>query len=169
VSQCEGCAFKPGAAANREPWNRLRSMICALGGIPFYCHHGLDWKRGEKAVGDALVIIKHQAKLEEIGIPKAALLRARLPIKDGEKLHVCGGWRKAVGAIHAAHPTWFGGQDASVRRILALHALDSLEKWAGLKDKKQKAEHWNFVKGAMDVILEDAKVIKLRIGKVFAE
>jgi hypothetical protein len=41
--QCEGCAFNGDAAA--EPYNRLRSEICALTGVPFYCHHGLDWTR----------------------------------------------------------------------------------------------------------------------------
>lgn len=28
-----------GATANREPYNNLKSLICALASIPFYCHH----------------------------------------------------------------------------------------------------------------------------------
>jgi len=39
---CESCAFRSGAAANTEIYNRLRSEICALTGVPFWCHHGKD-------------------------------------------------------------------------------------------------------------------------------
>lgn len=42
---CAGCAFNPGAAANLEPNNRVRSEICALAGLPFMCHHGLQWDK----------------------------------------------------------------------------------------------------------------------------
>lgn len=44
ANQCDTCAFKKGAAANREPYNLLRSTVCALSGVPFFCHEGFDWR-----------------------------------------------------------------------------------------------------------------------------
>lgn len=41
-SSCEGCAFTAGAQANLEPYNSLKAIICALGFLPFYCHHTRD-------------------------------------------------------------------------------------------------------------------------------
>lgn len=46
MSPCDTCAFKEGSITHdREPYNRLRGLICALAGIPFACHHGLDHAR----------------------------------------------------------------------------------------------------------------------------
>ena len=42
---CSDCAFKPGAGAYKEPYNRLKGIICSLGGIPFYCHDKIDWRK----------------------------------------------------------------------------------------------------------------------------
>lgn len=42
--QCADCAFKEGGAANKEVYNRLRGTVCALGGVPFFCHHDIDWE-----------------------------------------------------------------------------------------------------------------------------
>lgn len=39
---CDSCAFHPGAAAHNELYNRLRGEICAITGVPFWCHHGKD-------------------------------------------------------------------------------------------------------------------------------
>jgi hypothetical protein len=44
---CAGCAFGPGAAANKEMYNHLRGLICLLGPVPFVCHDGQDWKNPE--------------------------------------------------------------------------------------------------------------------------
>jgi hypothetical protein len=45
---CEGCAFTPGAAANVETVSSLKGRICALGPIPFLCHHGKPWRNSEQ-------------------------------------------------------------------------------------------------------------------------
>ena len=44
---CDTCAFGKAGGAT-EPHNRLKGQICALGGLPFFCHHApdgreLDW------------------------------------------------------------------------------------------------------------------------------
>jgi hypothetical protein len=50
-SPCSTCAFRAGAGANKEVYNRLRAMVAALGAVPFTCHHApdgreLNWKAG---------------------------------------------------------------------------------------------------------------------------
>lgn len=46
-SPCEGCAFSPNAAANKEFHNHMVGVICLLGPLPFVCHHGQDWESPE--------------------------------------------------------------------------------------------------------------------------
>jgi hypothetical protein len=42
---CSSCAFRKGCETyEKEPYNRLKSMIAALGLVPFFCHRGFDWK-----------------------------------------------------------------------------------------------------------------------------
>lgn len=41
MSQCDTCAFGNSGAA-KEANNALKGKICALGAIPFWCHHGKD-------------------------------------------------------------------------------------------------------------------------------
>lgn len=51
-TRCETCAFGDKGAA-KEPDNALESVLCGLGAIPFYCHHGrldnveYEWKRND--------------------------------------------------------------------------------------------------------------------------
>jgi len=40
---CGECAFTKASAAYREPHNALKGVLCLLGGLPFYCHHNIDW------------------------------------------------------------------------------------------------------------------------------
>ena len=48
-TQCDSCALGNKGGACLEPYNSLRAQICALGGIPFACHTGFDWQKGETA------------------------------------------------------------------------------------------------------------------------
>lgn len=41
---CGSCAYREASITRHEPYNALRALICALGGIPFYCHQGFDWR-----------------------------------------------------------------------------------------------------------------------------
>lgn len=70
-SACDTCAFRPGPGAHEEPYNRLRSNICAMSGVPFFCHEGIDW-RGQDAM-------------------------SRLPglLHSGDA-HICAGWKERV-------------------------------------------------------------------------
>lgn len=41
---CESCAFTPGSAANLEPHNHVKGILCTLGPSPFFCHQNIDWQ-----------------------------------------------------------------------------------------------------------------------------
>lgn len=77
--QCNECALLPGGEANCEPENNLKAALCALGGIPFWCHHGLDWQNPEnhKAANRA----EARAKVQELG------------------MRICGGWAAEVARL----------------------------------------------------------------------
>src|ERR1051325_6451091 len=38
LRMCDGCAFKKGTEANRQPMTVLTAVECVLKGEPFYCH-----------------------------------------------------------------------------------------------------------------------------------
>jgi hypothetical protein len=43
---CDTCALGKDKGAACEPYNALRAHICVLGGIPFACHEGFNWRGG---------------------------------------------------------------------------------------------------------------------------
>lgn len=36
---CNSCAFREASVTRSEPYNMVKSTLCDLGGIPFYCHY----------------------------------------------------------------------------------------------------------------------------------
>jgi hypothetical protein len=66
-----------GAAANLEPHNHLRAMLCVLGAIPFWCHENIRWRR----------------KGSNIVTPKD--LR-------NEGIQICAGWKREVARLAGA-------------------------------------------------------------------
>ena len=77
---CGTCAFgKPGGAgAASETNNRLEALICAQGGIPFYCHHkpdGAEWNWQSGLIGFS-ALRPHERR-------------------------ICAGWKAAVQALFA--------------------------------------------------------------------
>src|SRR5687768_13908566 len=73
---CEGCAFTEGSEANREPYNALKAQLCILGGLPFYCHHDMDWRN-----------------------PDAHKKKSRQAVRQME---ICAGWKREVAALARA-------------------------------------------------------------------
>ncbi len=108
---CEGCAFSEGAAANQEPYNALRAQVCALGGIPFYCHHDMDW----------------------LGSGKRTFTR-----EEARQLKMCGGWQREVNRL--AKSGYFKRASHFIMRGLAMAALDSIEIFVSTTDRDDK-EH----------------------------
>ena len=65
MSQCDTCAFGCSGAAN-EVMNRLKGLIAARAGIPFFCHHAksgeeYDWRSKNKL--GPLVLLPNNRKL----------------------------------------------------------------------------------------------------------
>src|SRR5438105_11784385 len=99
-SPCEGCAFSPGAAANREPYNELRAEICKLGAVPFWCHHKMNWK-------------------------KPSVTEILASVREG---HICQGWKREVAKL--ARTGWFRDRETRrERRLLAAKAFHLLGKF----------------------------------------
>lgn len=109
--QCDTCAFKTGCVTHeKEPHNRLRGMIAALGGIPFYCHYSPagDW---------------HDLQLGKLNASEAEAMRKELPI--------CGGWQAEVKALAARGH--FRKDPERVRRYIAVYALECINRFLKLK------------------------------------
>lgn len=113
MTQCDGCAFKDGAAANVEPYNRLRSEICAIGGLPFFCHANIDWRKDLTGKDP-----------EQLG----AELR---------KTGICAGWRERV--LELKSGGHFDDPEIRiVRRLVAAYALQKIDEWADAPAGEEK-------------------------------
>src|SRR5229473_1752785 len=64
LNQCDECAFKPGAVANKEPYNHLRSEVCALSARPFFCHH--SWANQRQECRTAGTCAGWRARVQEL-------------------------------------------------------------------------------------------------------
>jgi hypothetical protein len=71
TTACDTCALGEGKGAACEPYNALRAQICVLGGIPFACHAGFNWRGG---------------KVEWFKVPR-------------NQRKMCGGWQREVRAL----------------------------------------------------------------------
>lgn len=112
--QCEGCAFKPGAAANREPHNFLKCQLAALGGFPFYCHEGQDWHSPESHA-----------------VANRSEIRAR-------GIRICAGWKEATGKL-AREGHFRDGR--LLKRCFAIAGLEALSDFLHAGDDAEfKAE-----------------------------
>lgn len=75
MNPCDTCAFRPGSVTHdEEPQNYLRGELCALGGLPFYCHH------------DRAGAVQNPADLK---------MTRREAVQSGKTV-ICQGWRRAV-------------------------------------------------------------------------
>jgi hypothetical protein len=126
MTSCDTCAFHPGSITHdKEPYNALRGMLCALGAIPFYCHDGLDWRN-------------HQAMVQSE--PRVRRWLVREFGIHGPTLHHCEGWKEAVRRYKAQHLF----DDPAIRRVRHLaadRALELIEQYiAAPEGSTEKAE-----------------------------
>jgi hypothetical protein len=138
VSQCDTCAFKPGSVTHEaEPHNRLKGLICSLGGLPFHCHYSTagDW---------------HDLGLGKLNAAEARSLNRELPI--------CAGWKAEVKAL--ASRGHFRKGVRMVRRYLAEYALQQLAEFTGAKGKREKKYAARELKRALEMIKENPKTEK---------
>jgi hypothetical protein len=108
---CEGCAFTEGSAANREPYNALKAQICLLGGIPFHCHHNIEWWK-----------------------PEAHKKKTRAQV---QQMEICGGWQREVAKLAA---TGYFKTLRAEKKVYGQLGLGALETFVGgLECKKAMA------------------------------
>jgi hypothetical protein len=106
MNPCDTCAFRPGSVTHdREPQNSLRGELCALGAIPFYCHHGRD------------------GQVRDLGSPPMKARARRVLVQAGETV-ICQGWRRAVAELAA---TGYFKDSPRVKRAYAELGLGALQ------------------------------------------
>lgn len=123
---CDSCAFrKPGTGgAASESNNRLEALICAHGGIPFYCHHRQDGTEWDWRAG----------LIEFSALPPS-------------QRRVCGGWKAMVRNLFASgwrkrlNDEFPEDRRAliSYQRGLAQQSLKALRTFLTTKGKRAKA------------------------------
>lgn len=115
-SACDSCAFRPGSVTHdKEPYNAFRGQVAALSGLPFFCHHGLNWRKR--------ILTKFGHALD----------------CDGkiQRLQVCAGWKEQVrGTITPAT------KKRMIRRGLGVLIMDELDAAIAEDDPKERRELW---------------------------
>lgn len=139
--ECEGCAFKPGAAANLEPNNFLKGQLCALGGLPFYCHDGQDWQDPESHT----VATRREIRARGIRIcagwkSSVARLAREGHFRDGRVLKQC----FAVAGLEALHGFLHAGEDVEFKA----ESLDQLKRILTGLTKSARRSRARTAKGA---------------------
>jgi len=140
ANPCDTCALREGTITHdKEPYNAFRGLICALAGIPFYCHHGLNWK-------------KH------IGVRKGIAFDTEATHR---RLHVCEGWKREVikhipqGPEHRL--------TRMVRRAIGEECMETLEAALGETRAAEKNELWAHLR---ELVVRLRKKGKLKLRRV---
>lgn len=137
--ECEGCAFKSGAAANREPNNFLKAQLCALGALPFYCHDGQDWRD-----------------------PESHSVATRREIR-GRGIRICFGWKTAVGKL--AREGHFR-EGRILKQCFAVAGLEALHGFLHAGDDAEfKAESLDRLKKILTSLNRSARLSRARSRK----
>lgn len=121
--ECDTCAFREGSTTHdAEPYNRLRSEICALTGVPFFCHHGLNWRKP--------MIIRRGMAADVDG--------------NIRRLQICAGWKARMNGSQLPRDSDnLSHLGRIVRRSKGLAALDLLEEACDSEnDASDKAGLW---------------------------
>lgn len=137
--QCVGCAFLPGAAANREPHNFLKCQLAALGGFPFYCHDGQDWRD-----------------------PESHRTATRSEIRR-RGIRICAGWKEAVAKL--AREGHFN-EGRLLKRCFAIAGLEALDGFIHAGDDAEfKAESLATLKRVLTSLNRSARLSRARSRK----
>jgi hypothetical protein len=126
LQPCDGCVFTNGTAANLEPYNALKAVLCSLGGVPFYCHHNVKWRQ-----------------------PEAHRKRSRSEIR---KMDVCAGWKREISELAA---TGYFKSHRLIKRAHAELGLGALETFAGKLSKRRKAMAKKTLHGVIHALVKE--------------
>jgi hypothetical protein len=135
VNACDTCAFRAGSVTHdSEPYNALRGMLCALGAVPFHCHH----VNGEDHSGDQQYLLQRLPRVRKV-LKQFEILEGD-PVLEGETVRLCEGWKAAI-AKNKAKGLFDDPGIRNVRRIAASRALEVIELFiAAPEDSPEKAE-----------------------------
>jgi hypothetical protein len=115
-SPCNTCAFRAGCITHdKEPHNALKGEICALSGVPFFCHYD---KNGVDHHGDVVF-----------------WMRGRGFDINGEnaQLRICEGWKKRV-LENQARGFFKTRYLRFLRKMLGNHALRLIDVFLSSED-----------------------------------
>jgi hypothetical protein len=137
MSGCDSCAFRPGSVTHdKEPYNALRGLICALGARPFHCHH----LNGEDHHDDQQYLLQRLPDVRRFLQRFYAEQGWSGRILEGETLKLCAGWKEAVRENKAKH-LFDDPAVRRVRRLAADRALEVIEQFiAAPEGSPQKAD-----------------------------
>jgi hypothetical protein len=125
TNPCDSCAFSPGAGAHDEIYNRFRAEVCALTGVPFYCHHGFDWENQPRYLAKSEV----------------------------RQIVLCAGWKREV--QRHVKPGIAGKRARLVRRWKGLMVLERLEQAVNLTGKAKALAWARLQKAVLSLHAED--------------
>lgn len=136
MSACKSCAFRPGSVTHdQEPNNLLKGLICAAAGVPFFCHHGFDWKNAS-----------------------VSLVAGRFVAVGGDfepaNVRVCEGWKEQVRRYRSAG---YFSVTPDVRKLqihLAAIALDSMRQYIDLPDGEDKCRALETLTTAAEILFK---------------
>lgn len=165
--QCHGCAYKQGAAANREGDNYLRGVFAALGGYPFICHESLGWRGKGKGypggAGNALAVLHSRKVLIAAGADPELIEKQVAEIRRG--MRVCGGWKASVARLKAAG--WFRRADVTLyRRWMAKQSAGALERLK-VDSPERDGHEIQDIEGGIRWFFDEAKDAGIKIGWLF--
>lgn len=107
---CSECAFRSGGAANDEPYNRLRGIICAHGAVPFFCHHDVPWR-------DKIAMAAFNREM-------------------ARKAGVCQGWRRQVRILNDSG--FYRDGFLTIRREIAKQCLQAIDLFTHSKGRRRE-------------------------------
>ena len=127
---CDTCAFGKSGGAADEPYNATRGLICAFGGLPFFCHHGKDGR-------------EYDWRSDPLG-----------PLTlDPTNRKLCEGWRAMVGGLK--RNGYFPDSNMTyIRRFVAKRCYSFFERFLIEGMGRAKKKHaWGEMKRCMKFIM----------------
>lgn len=131
---CDTCAFRRGSETHdHEPHNLLKGTICALAGIPFFCHHGFDY-----ATAHISVINRRFATVN---------------VSDVREIRVCEGWKRRIQRLKAQGYFAVDSETRKAQQQIGQHALSLMNAFIDEKDEAKKEEYRQGLQNCVQVLV----------------
>lgn len=117
---CHSCAFRAGSETRSDSLTVLKGEVCALGGVPFFCHidkHGFDFHDGDHTPGREFLVICEGFRARVREAAKDPRWHKNRRIRRAMAQHV----------IDSMNQLDTAGQDPEIRRELIRQIGDAVE------------------------------------------